>query len=131
MTMTRYLVDTHTYLWAVTGDRRLSDTARGILEDGTNDLRLSIASAWEIAIKARLGKLVLEVPVRDVVVTTPASLGLRVLSVSLEHVCEVSELPPIHRDPFDRMLIAQARVEGLRLLSRDQEIGRYEVQIVW
>ena len=126
-----YLLDTHTYLWAVSDDRRLSEPARAILEDGHTEVFLSIVSAWEIGIKASLGKLHLDVPIRDVVATTPASLGIRSLPLSVEHVCEISTLPPVHRDPFDRMIVAQGRVEGLTLLTRDSEIAGYEVETLW
>ena len=126
-----HLIDTHTWLWWLADDPRLSEASREILGSEEGELRLSTASAWEIAIKVVRGKLRLGGEVREVVVSEPAAQGVAVVPIALEHVCEVAQLPLIHRDPFDRMLIAQARCEGLTILTRDPEIRRYDVDAAW
>ncbi|MBA2347770.1 MAG: type II toxin-antitoxin system VapC family toxin [Solirubrobacterales bacterium] len=125
--MTRLLLDTHTALWWAADDRRLSDGARTALADDENEILLSAVVVWEIAIKRGLGKL-------DAPSTLPARLlagGARGLPVSLDHAAAVEELPEHHRDPFDRLLIAQAVVERGSIVSRDPLIAPYDVDVVW
>ncbi len=124
-----YLFDTHLLLWAAATPARLPPRARGILEDGENDILFSVGSIWEVAIKNGLG--------RDDFQVEPALLrmalldaGYRELPISGGHVTALGNLPPIHRDPFDRLFIAQAMVEGIALVTADPVIGRYSGPII-
>lgn len=127
----RVLLDTHAFLWWNTDDQRLSSVARSVIADERNELYLSVASAWEIAIKAARGSLVLPDPPERYV---PSRLRLhRILSLPIQpgHALRVYDLPMIHRDPFDRLLIAQSQLEALPILTTDSEIARYTVDIIW
>lgn len=115
----------------VVDDRRLSLDAQRVLEDGDNRLFLSIASAWELSIKVGLGKLSLAGGPLGFFRKHLAINNVELLPVELEHVVKVSDLLHHHRDPFDRLLIAQARVEGMPLVTRDPRISRYPVDVVW
>ena len=125
------LLDTHTFLWWNLDDPQISSTAREFISDGANQVFLSAASAWEIAIKCARGRLVLpETP--DQYVANRVSLHhFLPLPVQLSHALHVFSLPDIHRDPFDRLLVAQSQLEGLPILSRDLGIARYEVDVIW
>jgi PIN domain nuclease of toxin-antitoxin system len=126
----RALLDTHAFLWAALGDKDLSVTARRVLEDGSNELFLSAVSAWEIAIK--YGKnLPLHEPPDEYVPYVMARLGLQAVPIEARHALHVHRLPRIHRDPFDRLLIAQAQLEGLPILTSDANITRYDVEVIW
>lgn len=127
----RLLLDSHTFLWAITDSNELSATAREALMDVENDLFLSVASAWELAIKVSIGKLRLRIPLEDLLHSARHDLGLRVLRVELAHVLAVQNLAFHHRDPFVRLLLAQARVDGLSLLSRDANFDLYEIPRIW
>ncbi len=127
----RALLDTHVFLWSATDDPRLSGTARGLIEDGNNEIVLSAASAWEIAIKCRRGRLPLPGPPGEYVSTRVALLGIARLSIDFEHALRVAALPAIHNDPFDRILVAQAMVEGIPIVTDDRHIARYEVETIW
>ncbi len=117
----RLLIDTHVFLWWCEGDSRLSAAERGCIRDAANEVYLSAASVWEMNIKEGLGRLV--VPER--VSAAALRLGFEALPVTFEHAEEISQLPPLHRDPFDRMLVAQARVESLTLVTQDPSIRSY------
>jgi len=127
----KVLLDTHTFLWWITDDRRLSLRARGIISNEENELFISAATGWEIAIKVRLGRLDLpDDPERFV----PAQLrmnALKPLPIGMNHALRVSSLPDHHRNPFDRMLIAQAQVEGMPIVSADPNIQKYQVEVIW
>lgn len=127
----RALLDTHSYLWWVTGDPRLSDRVREVIEDGRNEVLLSVASAWELAIKSALGRLDLSEPIDELLPDSLARNGFRPLAVELPHALRVARLPPIHTDPFDRMIVAQAQVEDLPILTSDPAITRYAVDTIW
>ena len=122
----RVLVDTHVLLWVLAGDDRLSDAARDILVDGGTEVRVSAVSAWELTIKKAIGKL--DAP--DDLTAQLRANRFEPLDVTIAHAVEVGELPLLHRDPFDRLLIAQARVEGLVLMTADAQVGRYDVEVV-
>ena len=127
----RALLDTHAFLWWNADDPRLSQTVRDVIADGHNELYLSVASAWEIAIKAARGSLILPEPPE---VYVPSRLQLHrilPLPIQLRHALHVFELPPIHRDPFDRLLIAQSQLEDLPIMTTDPEIVRYDVSVIW
>lgn len=124
------LLDTHAFLWAISGHERLSRRAERIFI-GPSDLWLSVASIWEIIIKARLGKMALPVPAGPYIVKKLAENKVETLPVSLDHVLKVETLPMHHNDPFDRILIAQSIEEGLAVITADPAFGRYPVQVVW
>ena len=127
----RALLDTHAFLWWIGDDPRLSERAREVLSDGDNDLVFSAASGWEIAIKARLGRLHVSGDLNTYLVRQLTENYTSVLPVHLSHALRVHALPDHHRDPFDRLLVAQAIVEEIPLLSADPRIARYPVEVVW
>jgi PIN domain nuclease of toxin-antitoxin system len=126
----KLLLDTHTFLWFVTGDDRLSRRARQAMEADDAELVLSAASVWEMAIKARLGRLSLPATVEEYIAEKVAS-GFLVLPVDWVHAAAVERLPLHHRDPFDRLLLAQASTEGLPIVSGDSVFRRYGVKVIW
>jgi PIN domain nuclease of toxin-antitoxin system len=127
----RVLLDTHVFLWWVKDDSRLSSRVRDIVSDGDNEVMFSAASGWEIAIKAGLGHLSVEDGLERFVADSLEENALRVLPIHLRHMLRMYDLPDHHRDPFDRLLVAQAQVEEVPLLTADPEIGRYPVQVIW
>jgi PIN domain nuclease of toxin-antitoxin system len=127
----RYLLDTHTFLWFIWDDPRLSATAKKTIEDENNEKLLSLASCWEIAIKVGLGKLTLAAPFVAFVPREIAANSMTVLPISLDHAALLTTMPHHHRDPFDRMLIAQATVEGVPILSADSAFDAYGVTRLW
>jgi PIN domain nuclease of toxin-antitoxin system len=127
----RFLADTHVMLWWLRDDRRLSPRARELLGDSANELLWSIASSWEIAIKLGLGKLEIDRPLRRLFADIAGEQGAVVLPIGHEHCARLAELPHHHRDPFDRMLIAQAQHERVPILSVDEKFAGYDVQVIW
>ncbi len=127
----RALLDTHTFLWWVTDDPQLSSLARAIIEDGGNELYLSAASAWEIAIKVQTGRLPLPVSPAEFVPQHMQASGFQPMPVQITHALRVYDLPPLHRDPFDRLLVAQALAEGLPIITADPLIRQYESEAIW
>jgi len=127
----KILLDTHTFLWWITDDPKLSDRARGIMGDGGNELFLSAATGWEIAIKAQIGRLKLpEEPIAFIVDQMRIN-AIQSLPIQMNHALHVSTLPQHHRDPFDRLLIAQAQLEELPVLSSDRQLAHYKVEVIW
>jgi PIN domain nuclease of toxin-antitoxin system len=125
------LLDTHAFLWWITDDVRLSPRARTVIADGDNELFFSAASGWKIAIKARLGKIQLP---SDPASFVPKQLRINAvepLAVQMTHALHVYLLPKHHRDPFDRILVAQAQVERMAIITADQQITQYAVEILW
>jgi PIN domain nuclease of toxin-antitoxin system len=127
----RFLLDTCTFLWIVGGARELSPRARAAFADPANDVLLSAASAWEIAVKHRLGKLPLPSRPDAFVPAQRAAHGIEPWPVDEEAALHVAMLPDLHRDPFDRMLVAQAIVAGLIVLTPDEAILQYAVRTLW
>ena len=125
------LLDTHAFLWAVMDDPRLTPSARSVYADSSNNLFLSVVSMWEIVLKAHAGKLQLKGSAARFFADQLARNSLSALDVSPRHVLRVAELPRLHRDPFDRLLVAQAQVENMLLLTADTQIKRYSVQVAW
>mgnify|MGYP006274931881 CR=1 FL=1 len=125
------LLHTHTLLWMVSNSVRLSDRARAAIADENNTLSFSIAGYWEIGIKQSLGKLELSEGWEQTLPKEMAHNRIRWLPIETRHVHEVVDLRRTHRDPFDRLIIAQARVEGLSIISRDQRLAEYGVPIIW
>ncbi|HVO22985.1 MAG TPA: type II toxin-antitoxin system VapC family toxin [Candidatus Margulisiibacteriota bacterium] len=125
----KFLVDTHCWLWLQVSPTRLSAETLALLADPANDLLLSAASSWEIAIKYMLGKLPLPLPPAQYVPERMAASGTHALPVEHAHALQVAALPTHHRDPFDRLLIAQAQLEKLVLVTVDRQLDRYDVDI--
>jgi PIN domain nuclease of toxin-antitoxin system len=125
------LLDTHAFLWMVTDDPRLSETARSAMADGANQLFLSAVSMWEIVLKAHAGKLHVKGGPARFLEQQARRNRLSPLAIQPAHVLRVASLPPIHKDPFDRLLVAQAQAENLPLITSDAEISRYTVQVIW
>jgi PIN domain nuclease of toxin-antitoxin system len=127
----RLLLDTSTFLWIVGGAKQLSPRARDLFSDPANEAFLSAASAWEIAVKHRLGKLPLPQAPDEFVPAQRSAHGIEPLAVDEESALHVAKLPDLHRDPFDRLLVAQALVGGLVVLTPDQDIRQYPVRALW
>ena len=125
----RLILDTHVALWAVSEPGSLSASAREAMV-GADEIRLSVVSPWELVIKSALGKLILHRTVEDICKELEREFAALSLPVSLAHVLEVGRLPPHHGDPFDRLLIAQARIEGLAVVTRDPVFAQYGVATV-
>ncbi len=127
----RILLDTHALLWLITDDKRLSKTSRKIFLNTENCLYFSIVSLWEICIKKSLGKISLENKWLDIIQNEMKANSIQWLLVEVSHCAKVTELPFHHRDPFDRMLIAQAMTEDLSILSRDNSFSAYKIRCIW
>jgi PIN domain nuclease of toxin-antitoxin system len=127
----RYLLDTAILLWSLNEPERLNDSVQDILAKGSEEVYLSAVSAWEIVIKSSLGKLRLPNPPERYVPSRMSALGLRPLNITHPHALAVSGLPSYHQDPFDRLLIAQARSEDMILMTTDHVFAKYAVQTLW
>lgn len=127
----RLLLDTQAWLWMQVSPDRLRSATRDVIVDASTELVLSAASSWEIAIKWALGKLPLPQTPADYVVSRLQSGGITALPVSHQHALHVAALPPHHRDPFDRVLIAQAQLEALTVCTADPVFGQYDVPVLW
>jgi PIN domain nuclease of toxin-antitoxin system len=127
----KLLVDTHVFIWWFNEPEKLSPKASALLADDGNALLLSAASIWEMQIKIQLGKLKFTVSLRELVESQEKTNGVQVLPVGLEHVLSLDALPAHHKDPFDRLLVAQANVEGAFLVSADPVFSSYPVKLLW
>jgi PIN domain nuclease of toxin-antitoxin system len=127
----RALLDTHTLLWWASDDESLTPVARSAIANKTNDVFLSAASTWEMAIKIAIGKLTLSLPLASFVLSQISQHEFKPLPITHTHTYQVRDLPPFHRDPFDRLLIAQAMVENLVILTADEAFQPYGVAILW
>ena len=127
-----YLLDTSAFLWFVAGDRKLSTQARRILEESSDDFYLSLASIWELAIKHNLGRgLELPRPFPQFVDIELQAERIQILNIELAHLKFVANLPLHHRDPFDRLLIAQSQVENIPVITSDAAFDHYPIKRVW
>ncbi|MEW6687704.1 MAG: type II toxin-antitoxin system VapC family toxin [Pseudomonadota bacterium] len=124
----KLLLDTHSLLWYLTTPEKLPGAAHRAIQAAENDVFASLASAWEISIKVALGKLAFDA--QSLAQALPA-VGVEPLGISLEHAARIAQLPLHHRDPFDRMLVAQALCESMTLVSRDRTLARYGVKLLW
>jgi PIN domain nuclease of toxin-antitoxin system len=127
----KLLLDTHAFLYWDLQKELLSDKALALLEDPKNNLFLSMASVWEIQIKVQIGKLKLNPTLSQTIADHEKSSQLTILPIHSQHIYNLSQLPFHHKDPFDRMLISQAMTEGLSLLSKDAQITKYQVNVIW
>lgn len=127
----RLLLDTHALLWWLDGDQQLPDLARSLIASERHQILISAASAWEIATKVRIGKLPGAVEVADRFGEIMIDQGFATLPITIEHARRAGLLPGEHRDPFDRMLIAQAQIENLTLLSNESLFDQFRVQRLW
>jgi PIN domain nuclease of toxin-antitoxin system len=127
----KILLDTCTFLWIITDDPNLSSRARELFSDPAHDIYLSVVSAWEIAIKHAIGRLPLPKKPEQFIPSQRARHGITSLALEEEDTLYVTRLPEFHRDPFDRMLICQAIVNGMTILTPDESITRYPVRCTW
>lgn len=125
------LLDTHAYLWFIAGDERLSAVAREAIENPFHLKIISVASLWEITIKNSLGKLTLKTDLCNILSEHIASNGFELLPIETGHLMELSRLPMHHRDPFDRLLVAQCKADELTLCSADHAFAAYNIQLIW
>jgi PIN domain nuclease of toxin-antitoxin system len=127
----RVLLDTHALIWWATSDPRLSRRARDLIQDPANEIVVSVISALEIAIKAGRGSLTIGGSARQFVDDEVLASGFHPLPLTFDHAVRVYDLPPIHRDPFDRVLVAQADVEAIPIVTDDALIRQYSVRVEW
>jgi PIN domain nuclease of toxin-antitoxin system len=125
------LLDTHTFIWWDSDPYRLSPFALAVVSDPNSLLWLSTASLWEMQIKLALGKLTLRIPLNEIVAQQQAKNGIQLLNITAEHVFALNGLPAAHKDPFDRLLVAQANSMGAALVSADPIFASYSVQVIW
>jgi PIN domain nuclease of toxin-antitoxin system len=126
----KYLIDTHVVIWFLEGNTNIPEKTRLIITGPDNEILVSIATFWEMAIKLSLGKLILPKELKEIIDDTK-SLNISVLKINEEHVLKVLELPVIHKDPFDRIVISQAIVENLELISKDDLFDKYGITRIW
>ena len=127
----KVLLDTHAFLWWITDNPQLSLQARNIISDGKNEIFLSAASGWEIAIKTQLGRLKFPDKPELFVSKQMAINAIQGLPIQISHALHVYNLPNHHQDPFDRMLVSQAQLEGMHILTSDSQISEYHVKVIW
>ena len=127
----KILIDTHVLLWMSRGVKEFSQHARTVTSDSSNKMLLSVASAWEVAIKHGNGRIQLHVPYRTFIDEAIGIGGMVLLPISVDHLERVGTLPLHHRDPFDRLLVAQALVEGIPIVSADSALDAYGVERIW
>ena len=125
------LLDTQIILWSISGDKRLSKKSRSVFLDPANNLYFSMAGYWEIAIKISIGKLELVEHWPKIIDREMRGNFIKLLPITKEHCNYLTELPFHHRDPFDRMLVAQTKIEQMALLSADSRLKKYEIEVIW
>ncbi|MGD8291541.1 MAG: type II toxin-antitoxin system VapC family toxin [Desulfobacterales bacterium] len=127
----KYLLDTHAFLWFVTDDNKLSSKAKSIIQNSNNEVYFSAASAWEMSIKTKLGRLRLGGTLESFIIEQLTVNRLSPLAITVSHSLYTEKLPQIHKDPFDRIMISQSKVENMALITQDKEIRKYKVSTVW
>ncbi len=127
----RLLLDTCTFLWIVAGSPELSRRARQLFTEPANDIFLSVVSSWEISVKYALGNLRLPAPPMEFISNAREAHGIAAFPLTEEEVLYLPKIPKLHRDPFDRMLVCQAVINGMALLTPDAAISQYPVRTVW
>ncbi|MCC5605891.1 type II toxin-antitoxin system VapC family toxin [Nostoc sp. CHAB 5834] len=127
----KLLLDTQCWLWWFTQPELLNEAAIAYIADETNELWLSVASIWEMGIKVAIGKLPLPDPLDSYISSRMTVLAMRTLEITASHALQAAALPLHHRDPFDRMLIAQAQIEEMTLVSADSMFNKYDISLLW
>src|SRR2546430_5092634 len=127
----KLLLDTHTFIWWDSDPTKLSPQALGLCQDRANVVLLSVVSVWEMQIKRQLGKLQLRLPLADMIASQQQTNQIAILPINLSHVLALESLPAHHKDPFDRLLIAQARDEEAILVNSDPVFARYQIEVLW
>ncbi|MDM8568508.1 type II toxin-antitoxin system VapC family toxin [Thiotrichales bacterium HSG1] len=127
----RLLLDTHAFLWFINGDKKLSQQSRLLIQETDNEILISVATLWEIAIKTSQKKLELSQPFDILIPRELANNKFTQLPIVVNHLIQLGNLPFHHRDPFDRILIAQSQFEQVPLISRDSEFDNYELERIW
>lgn len=127
----KLLLDTHTFIWWDSDPARLSPQVLALCQNRDNTVLLSVVSVWEMQIKSQLGRLTLHTSLTEIVTSQQQSNGIQILPVTLAHVLALDTLPLHHKDPFDRLLISQASLEGATLLSKDTIFTDYAVKVMW
>lgn len=127
----KFILDTHAFIWMDTDPTKVSPRVVQVLNDTNNEIHLSVASVWEMVIKSQTGKLVLSDAIDKIIAEQMKRNPLQLLPVGLPHVLALQTLPSIHKDPFDRLLVAQAMIENAILLSTDPLIRQYPVRVEW
>jgi PIN domain nuclease of toxin-antitoxin system len=127
----RYLLDTHAFLWFVLDDKRISTEAKSIIADSKNTIYFSAASAWEMAIKTKLARLKIIGDIEPFIIEQLSTNSFVPLSITISHALYTERLPQIHKDPFDRIIIAQSKLEDLPLISKDKKVRKYKLAMIW
>ena len=127
----KFLLDTHVFIWADSQPEKLSDKAKACWEAYDHQIVLSTASVWELQIKLMLGKLSLSRSLRSIIDDHQQRNAMEILPITLDHVLTLEKLPSHHKDPFDRLLIAQAISEGMTIVTHDRAFSLYEVSVIW
>ncbi|MDO9240213.1 MAG: type II toxin-antitoxin system VapC family toxin [Methylicorpusculum sp.] len=127
----KLLLDTHTFLWLNDESERLSQAVKELCSSGEHEFYLSMASPWEMQIKHQLGKLSLAIPIEELVIKNIQENNIKLLPIDLSHINYLAQLPTHHKDPFDRIIIAQAIIEGMAIVTIDHVFVDYPVQLVW
>jgi PIN domain nuclease of toxin-antitoxin system len=127
----KYLIDTHTLLWIVTNDPKLSAKAKDLYLDSENEIFISMASIWELSIKSSLGKISLEQPLDEFVDEHVKGNDIRILKIELSHVLRIENLPFYHRDPFDRLIISQSIEDNIPIIGSDKTFDSYPIKRIW
>jgi PIN domain nuclease of toxin-antitoxin system len=127
----KYLLDTHAFIWLGSKSSKLSKTVLALCDDPENELIVSAASIWEMQIKVQLGKLDLDIPLDQVIAEQKEANQIQLLAVNVAHVLALGSLPMYHKDPFDRILVAQTLVEDAVFISNDPLVAKYPVSIIW
>lgn len=127
----KILLDTHAFLWLMTKDQRLSSTAQKEFLNTQNEIYLSMASVWEMAIKSSIGKLKLPLKVSEYVISRTQQHGIYLEEIKMEHLAKIEKFPFHHRDPFDRLIIAQSIVAKFTVLTSDPKFSAYAIRTIW
>lgn len=127
----KILLDTHSFLWFINGDQNLSQNGRSIIENKISESLISVVSLWEMAIKISTGKMKLASNFHDFIPHQLEKNGIKVLSINIDHMARLIGMPFYHRDPFDRMIIAQALTEEIPIVSADESFDAYSVNRIW
>jgi PIN domain nuclease of toxin-antitoxin system len=127
----KLLLDTHTFMWWDSDPRRIPADTFSLMQQPDNHILVSLVSLWEIQIKTQLGKLQLRTPLSEIILYQQSENGITLLSITLQHIMEIDNLSLYHKDPFDRLLIAQSRIETATLISRGSVFKNYDCQVIW